>query len=68
MSKASLAQLQNLGNKVTTRNFSYMDLVIRKWGPEWSAPDHKMYMFSNGRAFDSTDQGNTGFYNGGVNN
>lgn len=50
------------GLPVTTRNFSLNELVRREWGPEFSAPDHRIYQWSNGRAFDSTDQGVTGFY------
>lgn len=68
MSRISIPALQNLGRPVTTRNFSYLDLVIRSWGTEWAAPDHGIYQWSNGRKFDSTDQGNTGFYAGGINN
>jgi hypothetical protein len=52
----------NLGNPVTTTDRSWMDLAERAWGSEWNAPDHGVYMFSNGRRFDSTDQGTTGFY------
>jgi hypothetical protein len=38
----------------------------RAWGSEFSAPDHRVYQFSNGRGFDSTDRGVTGFYHPGV--
>ena len=55
-----------LGQKVATRNISWLDLVVRTWGSEWAAPDHRIYVFSNGRAFDSTDKGSTGIYNGGI--
>lgn len=55
-------QLGNLGNSVSTRTISWMDLVTRAWGSEWRAPDHNIYKFSNGRGFDSTDQTDNGFY------
>lgn len=53
---------QALGLPVTTRNFSVNEMVRREWGSEFSAPDHGIYQFSNGRRFDSTDLGTTGFY------
>lgn len=56
----------NLGYKVTTRNYNGIDIATREWGSEWRAPDHGIYEFSNGRRFDSTDQNNTGIYNGGA--
>jgi hypothetical protein len=56
----------NLGAKTVTRTISWMDLVIRAWGSEWAAPDKGIYEFSNGRKFESTDRGSTGFYNGGA--
>jgi hypothetical protein len=52
--------------KVTTRNFSLEEMVARAWGSEFRAPDHRVYVFSNGRGFDSTDIGNTGFYQKGT--
>lgn len=51
-----------LGRPVTTRSFSWKEMVIRQWGSEFSAPDHCIYNFSNGRSFDSTDLGSTGIY------
>lgn len=51
----------NLGNKVTTRSVSFLDLATRAWGAEWSAPDHGAYVFGK-RQFDSTDRGRTGIY------
>lgn len=51
-----------LGLPVTTRSFSINEMVRREWGSEFSAPDHRIYQFSNGRGFDSTDMGTTGFY------
>lgn len=51
-----------LGKKVSTRNFNWLDLVQRAWGSEFTAPDHGTYEWSNGRKFDSTDRGLTGLY------
>lgn len=56
----------NLGAPVSWRNISWEDLVRRAWGSEYSAPDHKVYQFSGGRDYDSTDLGSTGIYNGGA--
>lgn len=53
---------QELGLPVTTRQFSWNEMARRAWGSEFSAPDHRVYEFSNGRGFDSTDRGDTGFY------
>ena len=55
-------QLNNLGYPVTTRQYNWNDLVQKSWGSEFRAPDHGTYEFSNGRRFDSTDQGTTGVY------
>lgn len=52
----------NLGYKVTTRLIDWSAQARTAWGSEWSAPDHGMYEFSNGRKFDSTDRGVTGIY------
>jgi hypothetical protein len=52
----------NLGLPVTWRSFSFKDMAIRAWGSEYSAPDHGVYEWSNGRRFDSTDRGRTGIY------
>lgn len=52
----------NLGYKVTTRTFNLLEMVSREWGGEFRAPDHRVYEFSNGRAFDSTDMTQNGFY------
>lgn len=52
----------NLGYKVTTSTFNLLDMVTRSWGSEFRAPDHRVYEFSNGRGFDSTDLGTTGIY------
>ena len=52
----------SLGKPVTSRVFSWKDMVVRAWGSEYSAPDHRVYEFSSGRGFDSTDRGYTGIY------
>jgi hypothetical protein len=52
----------SLGKPVTSRSFSWKEMVIRQWGSEYAAPDHRVYQWSNGRGFDSTDLGQTGFY------
>ena len=52
----------NLGRQVTTRNFSLLEMVSREWGSSFKAPDHRIYEWSNGRGFDSTDIGYTGIY------
>ena len=51
-----------LGLPVITRQFSWNEMARRSWGSEFSAPDRRVYEFSNGRGFDSTDRGDTGFY------
>ena len=56
----------SLGLPVTSRTFSWNEMCRRAWGSEFSAPDHRVYQFSNGRGFDSTDRGVTGFYTQGV--
>lgn len=56
------ALLNNLGYKVTTRKLDWAEMVRRSWGTEFSAPDHGIYEFSNGRRFDSTDRSTHGFY------
>jgi hypothetical protein len=52
----------SLGKPVTSRQFSWKEMVIRQWGSAYSAPDHRVYQFSGGRNFDSTDLGVTGIY------
>lgn len=54
--------LDNLGYKVSSRDYSFGDMVERAWGAEFRAPDHGIYLFSNGRQFDSTDKNRTGIY------
>lgn len=66
MATQTQAQLNNLGPAVSSRDISWLDLVMRAWGSEFNAPDHNIYVFSNGRAFDSTDRGDTGIYDGGA--
>jgi hypothetical protein len=56
----------SLGYRVSQRTFSLEEMVSREWGPNFRAPDHRIYEFSNGRAFDSTDLGNTGIYQKGT--
>ena len=56
----------NLGSLVVTRSYSWLDQCIRAWGSEWQAPDHKIYVFSNESAKDSTDLTSNGIYNGGA--
>lgn len=56
----------SLGKPVTTRVFSWGEMARRAWGSEFSAPDHRVYEFSNGRGFDSTDRGVTSFYTHGI--
>ena len=51
-----------LGNKVSTRTYSWSELPLRAWGGEFNAPDHGIYEWSNGRKFDSTDKDRTGIY------
>ena len=58
----SLATLNTINTKVTTRTTSWLDLAQRAWGGEFKAPDHGIYEFSNGRKFDSTDQSDEGLY------
>jgi hypothetical protein len=55
-------QYSNLGNQVSTRTTSWLDLCIRAWGAEFTAPDHDIYKMSNGRGFDSTDRSLNGIY------
>jgi hypothetical protein len=51
-----------LGKPVTYRSFSWLELAERAWGSEYRQPDHRIYQFSDGRAFDSTDSYQTGIY------
>ena len=52
----------NLGYKVNTRRLDWNQMVRASWGSEFSAPDHGVYEFSNGRMFDSTDRTRSGIY------
>jgi hypothetical protein len=63
---ANPTNLNNLGNPVSTTTKNWNDMVTRAWGAEWQAPDHNIYLFSNGRGFDSTDKTKNGIYNGGI--
>lgn len=58
----TIADLQSINTKVTTRDISWLDMAMRAWGSEFNAPDHGVYRWSNGREFDSTDKGQTGIY------
>lgn len=51
-----------LGHQVTSRQIAWKEMAIRAWGSEFRAPDHRIYEFSNGRSFDSTDMLSTGIY------
>ena len=51
-----------LGSKVTTREFSWSEMVERAWGSEWNAPDHRIYEFAGYIFKDSTDKYQTGIY------
>lgn len=51
----------SLGYPVTTRNFSWEEMVIQEWGEEWNKPD-TAYVFSNGVKKDCTDQYQSGIY------
>jgi hypothetical protein len=52
----------NLGAPTTTRTITWLEMVTNAWGPEFYAPDHDVYKWSNGRGFDSSDKGLTGIY------
>ena len=62
MAQTTLADLNSINTKVTTRTTSWLDLSMRAWGGEFKAPDHGIYRFSNGREFDSTDKSTQGIY------
>lgn len=62
MTTPAAVNQNNLGNKVTSRTISWLDLCTRAWGTEFRAPDHRIYVFSNGAAKDSTDMTTNGFY------
>ncbi len=46
---------------VTTRVLNWAAEVRKAWGDEYQKPD-VAYEFSNGRKFESSDRGTTGFY------
>lgn len=52
----------NLGARVVTRTYSWLDAVIRSWGSQFYEPDHRIYEFRS-QNYDSTDMNNTGIYN-----
>ena len=49
------------GRPVSSRTYNWLSMVMEKWGAEFNKPDIA-YELSNGRTFESTDQGTTGFY------
>lgn len=49
------------GKPVSFSDYNLGEQVRRLWGPDFFRPDTG-YMFSNGRRFDSSDQGRTGIY------
>lgn len=49
------------GLPVSFRTYNWLSMVMERWGPEFNKPDIA-YEMSNGREFESTDQGTTGFY------
>lgn len=55
-----------LGKQVTFRTFSWLANVEQAWGGQYRKPDPGIYKWSDGRSFESTDQFNTGIYNGGI--
>lgn len=46
---------------VTTRKTDFASEVRKHWGDEFYKPD-VVYEWSNGKKFESTDRGTTGFY------
>lgn len=47
---------------VTITVWTMLDMATRAWGSEYNAPDKNIYVFSNGRGFDSTDLSRNGVY------
>ena len=60
------AMIMTLEHKAAFHSLSgtgrWKEMAVRAWGSQFSAPDHRIYEFSNGRGFDSTDRGTTGIY------
>ena len=56
----------NLGARVVSRTYNFLDMAMRSWGSEYNAPDHGVYEFTGGRKYDSTDLNDTGIYGGGA--
>ncbi len=52
---------QKNGLPVTTRQFSFRDLVLRQWNEEWNKPD-LAYVFGGSIKKDNTDRTTTGIY------
>jgi hypothetical protein len=55
-----------LGRPVSSRSYSWLGFVEQAWGSSFRQPDHRIYVFSNGRGFDSTDLYASGIYQQGV--
>ena len=53
--------IENLGYKVTTRNYSWEAMVIAEWGDQWMQRVWNV-KFSNGRKFVDTDNTKQGIY------
>ena len=62
MLRSMSSNIKNLGKPATSRDYLWDSMVRNAWGPEFNAPDHGIYEFSNGRKWDSTDKGLTGLY------
>ena len=45
----------------TQRIVDLKTLVVKAWGDDWLKPD-VVYVFSNGRKFESSDQSTSGIY------
>jgi hypothetical protein len=48
---------------VTFSDTNYKSLVIKEWGKTWGQQE-TAYEFSNGRKFESTDNSDSGIYDG----
>lgn len=55
-----MARLQNT-KPVTTRKTDFAAEARKHWGDEYYKPD-AAYEWSNGKKYESTDRGTTGFY------
>lgn len=59
---ANNPSIYNLGNNTVYSSRSWEQEVLRAWGTAYREPDHRVYVMSNGRGFDSTDMNHTGIY------